>query len=213
MGVDLFFVLSGFLIGEQLLKPLSRGEELSYKDFFIRRTFRTLPNYFFVLGLYFLFPLLREHPNLPSLWKFITFTQNFSLSRLETGAFSHAWSLCVEEQFYLILPFLAGFVLRGKSAKFLWISLMTVVVAGVVVRSGIWIFIVKPQEAILSPNAFLSFFAKHIYYPTYARLDGLLVGVCLALVKVFRPHTWLVMLNEGRRLLILGLVHLAVVLS
>lgn len=213
MGVDLFFVLSGFLIGEQLLRPLARGEKLSYKNFFIRRTFRTLPNYFFVLALYFLFPLLREHPNIQPLWKFLTFTQNFGLSRIDARAFSHAWSLCVEEQFYLALPFLAGFVFKGKTARTLCLWFGIIVVAGIILRAGIWIYIVKPQEIVLSSISFASFFAEHIYYPTYARLDGLLVGVALALIKVFRPKLWLAMLGHGKRFLVLGLVILAVVIS
>jgi peptidoglycan/LPS O-acetylase OafA/YrhL len=52
MGVDLFFVLSGYLIGSQLLKPLSRGEPLSFSGFYLRRAFRVLPAFLVVLALY-----------------------------------------------------------------------------------------------------------------------------------------------------------------
>lgn len=55
-GVDLFFVLSGYLIGNQLLAPSARGEALSLKVFFMRRLLRTLPNYYVVLAVYLLFP-------------------------------------------------------------------------------------------------------------------------------------------------------------
>lgn len=56
MGVDLFFVLSGYLIGGQLLRPLSNGLPLDFRTFYLRRSFRILPAYLVVLGLYFLAP-------------------------------------------------------------------------------------------------------------------------------------------------------------
>jgi peptidoglycan/LPS O-acetylase OafA/YrhL len=65
MGVDLFFVLSGYLIGSQLLKPLSAGQPLSLIDFYLRRAFRILPVFFVVLALYFFVAAvsrIRGHP-------------------------------------------------------------------------------------------------------------------------------------------------------
>jgi peptidoglycan/LPS O-acetylase OafA/YrhL len=58
MGVDLFFVLSGFLIGDQLFRPIARGETPSYLNFFARRLLRTLPAYLVVLAIYFALPAL-----------------------------------------------------------------------------------------------------------------------------------------------------------
>ena len=55
MGVDLFFVLSGFLIGGQLLRPLARGESPSLRDFYLKRAFRILPAFWVVLALYGVF--------------------------------------------------------------------------------------------------------------------------------------------------------------
>jgi Acyltransferase family len=60
MGVDLFFVLSGFLIAGQLLRPWARGHQPNYSRFFARRLLRTLPAYLAVVALCFLFPVLRE---------------------------------------------------------------------------------------------------------------------------------------------------------
>jgi peptidoglycan/LPS O-acetylase OafA/YrhL len=59
-GVDLFFVLSGYLIGTQLLAPLARGQRLSLRDFYLRRALRILPAFLAVLTLYVLFPSIRE---------------------------------------------------------------------------------------------------------------------------------------------------------
>ena len=61
-GVDLFFVLSGFLIGSQLLKSFVNTGTLSLKDFYARRVYRILPAYLVVLLLYIIVPLWREAP-------------------------------------------------------------------------------------------------------------------------------------------------------
>ena len=105
IGVDLFFVLSGYLISNQIFSSIVNQRVFSLKTFYYRRILRTLPNYLFVLGIYFLIPSFRENEILPPLWKFLTFTQNLNLN--VGTAFSHAWSLCIEEQFYLIFPILA----------------------------------------------------------------------------------------------------------
>ena len=99
MGVDLFFALSGYLIGQQVFAPLARGERFSYAAFYTRRAFRILPAFLVVLAAYVALPLLRESPHLPPLWTLLTFTQNLVVDYQHERAFSHAWSLCVEEHF------------------------------------------------------------------------------------------------------------------
>src|SRR3954470_15798661 len=76
MGVDLFFVLSGFLIASQLLKPLAIGSKPRYGRFFLRRALRTLPALAVVLALYFAFPQLRESRDIKPFWQFPTLTPN-----------------------------------------------------------------------------------------------------------------------------------------
>src|SRR5215216_6147807 len=105
IGVDLFFVLSGYLIGGQLLAPLARDQRVKLGRFFTRRALRIMPAYFAVLAIYFLLPSWREYPEMSQpLWKFLLSVQNIGLHG--GTAFSHAWSLAVEDQFYLALPFL-----------------------------------------------------------------------------------------------------------
>ena len=58
VGVDLFFVLSGYLIGDQILRAYAKKENFSLKHFYARRLLRTLPNYYVVLALYLLLPAL-----------------------------------------------------------------------------------------------------------------------------------------------------------
>ena len=62
IGVDLFFVLSGYLIAGQLVRPLGRGDTFSVSRFFWRRSLRILPAYLVVLAFYFFVPALREYP-------------------------------------------------------------------------------------------------------------------------------------------------------
>ena len=102
-GVDLFFVLSGFLIASLLFQEIKESGSFSYRNFFIKRCFRILPSYWLVVTIYFCFPAFHEREALPPLWKFLSFTQNFALDLRTGGTFSHAWSLCVEEHFYFLL--------------------------------------------------------------------------------------------------------------
>ena len=64
IGVDLFFVLSGYLIGGQLLAELVRNNRLNLPRFYTRRALRILPAYFVILAIYFLLPLWREYPDM-----------------------------------------------------------------------------------------------------------------------------------------------------
>lgn len=72
MGVDLFFVLSGYLIGTQVLKSLKRTGTLDFAGFYRRRFVRILPAFFVVLALYAFWPAWRETPGMQPLWKFVT---------------------------------------------------------------------------------------------------------------------------------------------
>ncbi|MES2630244.1 MAG: acyltransferase [Bacteroidota bacterium] len=114
VGVDLFFVLSGFLISSQVFAAIGNSGTFELKSYFIKRVFRILPAYLVVVAVYFIVPVFRERESLPPLWKFLTFTQNIGLDNFTEGTFSHAWSLCVEEHFYLVLPFTLLAILHAK---------------------------------------------------------------------------------------------------
>jgi peptidoglycan/LPS O-acetylase OafA/YrhL len=192
MGVDLFFVLSGFLIGQQVLKPYLMGQQLSIAEFYRRRIYRILPAYLVVLALYFLVPGWRESPRLPALWKFLTFTMNFGIS-FDRHGFSHAWSLCVEEHFYLVLPLLVVLLMRRPSARKTVAMLVSVLLFGIVLRAFL---ITHYPDDVWSG----------IYYPSYTRLDGLVAGVALAIVRTFRPAWWHALMRRGHTLLLTGTV-------
>ncbi len=203
MGVDLFFVLSGYLIGSQLLRPYLKGAEPSLPQFYIRRAFRILPAFLAVLGLYVFVPLFREAPGLSPVWQFLTFTENFRIDYLHDQAFSHVWSLCVEEHFYLVLPLLVLVLMRKPRFSKALAVILSILVFGIVVRGWIYLHQLKPL-LLAGDNEFYLRYTERIYYPTYTRLDGLLVGVVLAAVKTFRPLWWQKMMDRGWVLLFTG---------
>ncbi|MBB2806875.1 acyltransferase family protein [Xanthomonas arboricola] len=210
MGVDLFFVLSGFLIGTQVLRPLARGQRLDFKEFYLRRAFRILPAFLLVLVIYMAWPDFRESPGLAPWWMFVTFTLNLFVDYGRDAAFSHAWSLCVEEHFYLVFPLLATLLLRRPSATRFGVLCVLVVVAGIALRAGIW----WHNTALDSAGVGLqrNWFIEDIYYPTWNRLDGLLAGVVLAVLKVFRPTLWQRLQQHGNAILCAGVAILALAL-
>lgn len=184
-GVDLFFVLSGFLISSQLFLKIKQEQKISYKEFFLKRFFRIIPAYLVVVGIYFIFPVFREKESLPPLWKFLTFTQNFGLNLKDFGTFSHCWSLCVEEHFYLFLPIILMVLQKfNLVSKSYWL-LIVLFIGGFAIRIFSFENLYLPK--LNDENSWLYWY-KYIYYPTYNRLDGLLVGVSIAGVYVFAPN-------------------------
>ncbi len=173
-GVDLFFVLSGFLISRQLFRSLATHGTLSLREFYFKRLLRIVPAYVVVLAAYVCLPAIHERESLPPLWRFMTFTQNIGLDLHTSGTFSHAWSLCIEEQFYLVLPLALLLFARRRGA--IWL-LPLVVVAGLVVRALVH------QDQVVDGFTWYEW----IYYPTWSRLDGLVIGIVLGAIYELRP--------------------------
>jgi peptidoglycan/LPS O-acetylase OafA/YrhL len=184
-GVDLFFVLSGFLISGQLFATIAKDKKISISEFFIKRFFRIIPPFLVVVILYASLPALREWGHFSPIWRYLTFTLNFGLDLRKYGTFSHAWSLCVEEQFYLVLPLmflLFSYFKTGRKATYLLIALF---IGGFVIRFWGWYHFMEP---VLSTDSYGAFWNEYIYYPTYNRLDSLLVGVSIAGLYTFYPR-------------------------
>jgi len=199
IGVDLFFVLSGYLIADQLFRSQARTGTIGLRTFYVRRAFRILPAYGAMVALYFLFPSIQERATIAPLWKFVTFTMNLGLDLRQHGTFSHAWSLCVEEHFYLLLPLslIAVYRLGLRNAAWLLGALLAL---GVVWRTWAW-HVGIPEELRGEQTAV---WFQWIYYPTPARLDGLLVGIGIAAALHYR-RTWYERLHlKGSTLLLCG---------
>ncbi len=201
IGVDLFFVLSGYLIGGQLLaSPISHPvSRIPVGRFFARRALRILPAYFAVLAIYFLLPAWREYPSISPLWKFLLSVQNIGLRG--GTSFSHAWSLAVEDQFYLLLPALV-LLLAGRPRAALLLPCLLVLM-GLALR---WYLALR-----FMTDTGISFrgFQTWIYYATWTRLDPLIFGVTLAAIEKFRPQWWQRLTDSALWLWLPGLASIA----
>ncbi len=205
-GVDLFFVLSGYLIASQQFAKIAASEKISFPVFFIKRFFRIIPAFAVVVGLYFLFPFLREREGPAPLWKYLTFTQNLGLDLRTQGTFSHAWSLCIEEQFYLFFPLILMALIYLKAMKHGYWLLVLLFAAGFAVRLFSWYIFIVPA---IDTGMFWVQWQQWIYYPTWCRLDGLLIGVSIAAFFQFKPVCKKALEKYGNHLLFASLVVLA----
>ena len=183
-GVDLFFVLSGFLIGGILLD--AKDSPHYFKTFYVRRAYRILPLYGVVLALFSLRfltsqgsagPLGHFSPSSIPWVSYVTFTQNIWMALLGTfgaGVMAATWSLAVEEQFYLTVPL----VIRKTGRYHLTSVLSSVILAAPVVRTALHVF---------SENGNL---AGYVLMP--CRADALCLGVlCALLVRTARSWKFL----------------------
>jgi peptidoglycan/LPS O-acetylase OafA/YrhL len=202
-GVDLFFVLSGFLIASPLFQQINNSQTISIKNFYLKRFFRVIPVYLVVIAIYFYFPVFWEKEALPPLWKFLTFTQNVGLDQKNYGTFSHVWSLCVEEHFYLFFPIILIAFQQNKLLKRSYWILLLLFLIGFFIRSYCWnnLYLHKVNDA----NNF-AYWMKYIYYPTYNRLDGLLAGVSIASIYQFSPAIWNKISKYGNQLIVMSLI-------
>jgi len=214
-GVDLFFVLSGYLIANQLFAGMARGQALSLPRFYARRALRTLPVFWLVLAFFVLFPAAMGGRTPPPWWRFLTFTQNIGLQ--PGTAFSHAWSLCVEEQFYLVLPALlalAAWLARphGRWRVTLtrahgWALMGALVALGVVARCVLWQTYGQPADG--RGDGYMAW----IYYDTLCRFDEFIPGVAVAMLKNFHRPAWDGLMARGGRLSAIGAVAVAAMLT
>jgi peptidoglycan/LPS O-acetylase OafA/YrhL len=206
MGVDLFFVLSGYLIGWQVLRDVAAGPAPDWTRFLLSRAWRILPAYLAVLALYLALPAWREADAMPPVWQFLTFTMNVLPDHLTQGAYSHAWSLCVEEHFYLLLPLAVRLLGRRPGVVGTMIGAGLLFGAGMLLRDWHWRHAIAPH---LGPGGdmarAIAGYVGSIYSPTWTRVDGLLAGVLLAAVRAFRPAWWARILHHGWALLGAGL--------
>lgn len=188
-GVELFFVLSGFLIGGILIRLFEEPKVFGWKEllnFWLRRWFRTLPNYYLVLILNIIivyFGVIKEDFSQFN-WKFFFFLQNFY--EPFTDFFWESWSLSVEEWFYLLFPPLLVLVFivldRFKVRK------------QIIVFCAILIFLIVPfllRLFVASSFEVDEFWLRvKIYKVVVFRLDSLALGLLAAFIKFYFPVFW-----------------------
>ena len=188
-GVELFFVLSGFLIGGIILKEFNNNVTFGIKHifhFWKRRWFRTLPNYYLILIINIIvvyFGIIQEDFSQFN-WKFFFFLQNFAQSFY--GFFWESWSLSIEEWFYILFPLILMLLylllIKFKISK-KKIFLYTV-----------FVFLLTPlllRFFIASKFELDSFwFGVKINKVVIYRLDGIAFGLLGAFIKYYYPKIW-----------------------
>jgi peptidoglycan/LPS O-acetylase OafA/YrhL len=171
-GMDLFFILSGFLIGSILLRSLADHGTQNIRRFYLRRIFRTFPSYYVTLTILALsLPLTamqRQH-----LWVEYVYGTNFVSLRPDSIVMSWGWSLALEEQFYLTVPLLFFVLHRLKDNKARLGLLMLFWASALVVRAVLYFRGAPWAEQKL---------AGVLYFRTYSRFDTLIAGIVLAFV-------------------------------
>jgi peptidoglycan/LPS O-acetylase OafA/YrhL len=179
LGVDVFFVISGYLITALLLSEYRRTGHLNVLRFWMRRARRLLPAVAVMIAITFVIAAIVAPDEVPSLrgdalaslfyvnnWHLLLSDQSYFQQFARPSLFLHLWSLSVEEQFYLLWPlvFAAGMKLFGSR------RLLLGVLAGAAATTLLMIILFDPG----SPD--------RDFYGTDTRAVGLLLGVALAMV-------------------------------
>lgn len=182
-GVELFFVLSGFLIGTILIKQLNSEKGFSIKSLFVfwkRRWFRTLPNYYLVLAINVLlvsYGLIGGNADAIS-WKFLFFLQNFNEGFVDF--FWESWSLAIEEWFYILFPIFAWLAIRFIGIrKGLLITIICLLVLPLIYR-----------YSISDENVDFFWWDVNFRKVVVTRLDAIMFGVLAAYLKFYHEITW-----------------------
>ena len=197
-GVSIFFVLSGFLIGGILIRLFVDNSvtKRTLIAFWIRRWLRTLPNYYFVLTLLvFLSFLFSENFSFTSRYKYFFFSQN--LLSVHPGFFPEAWSLSVEEWFYLLIP--VNIFVLIQFFKLPANRSIILTAFGIIIIITTYRFIKYSNIQFVSINEWDSLFRKQVVM----RLDSLMYGVIGAYLQYYYRKIWLVRKNA---LLLFGIL-------
>ena len=183
IGVDVFFLLSGFLIGRILLEQFKMGR-VSLRAFYVRRVFRIFPAYYLVLTLSIV-GLVHCHSLAPiygsASWRVILarspanylYLGNYLFGGRVQNAMSWSWSLCIEEHFYLLLPPLLVVLFRYRRASQRWLFLAAFSFLPLLARAAAYVR--NPTITVLN----------ELYYRSHTHADGLFLGVLIAYFHVF----------------------------
>ena len=168
IGVDLFFVISGLLVGGILVRQTDDHQKTNYFKFVLQRGFKIWPSYYiFIIANHFVF---EKDFTFNSLGKYLFFYQNY------TGESSHLWSLCVEEHFYLLLPLLFLILQKfrfEKQNKMMYLAAFSLIIGGILFKFASYYF-TNSQDT---------------FSATHNRIDGLAWGLLLSLeVRNFKER-------------------------
>ena len=185
IGVEIFFVLSGFLIG-RLIYKLFTAPEFRFKDvtyFWIRRWFRTLPNYYLILVFNIILAIVLSTSLPDNLWQYFIFMQNFAWEM--PLFFGESWSLPIEEFAYIVGPLLLYLVmllkLKIKKSR-LFVSITILII--------LFFFCTKVIYNYKFQNTDMIFWNVNLKAVTIYRIDAIYYGVLAAYISLVKPKVW-----------------------
>jgi len=187
LGVDLFFVLSGFLIANILFNEYRQKGQIDIKRFLARRAFKIFPPFYIFVFSTLLFHFLynAESPNWNLLLSELFYFQNY-----RSGIWLHTWSLAVEEHFYLVFPVALFFLIKYRlitNRSLVIGTLLSLLILSLLLRLN-----------ISYPHRNDAYF---LFFQTHMRADGIIMGILLAYLHNFTK--WLDLLLKRKRLLFL----------
>ncbi len=207
-GVDLFFVLSGFLISGLLFSEYKKHGKIGLKRFFIRRGLKIYPAFyvFLILTAIISYEFLHEISPLNPYLHEIFFVQNYGLQfaphAWAHGVWGHTWSLAVEEHFYIFLPLFLLTLVRFSSHR----EDPFGAVPWACLAIGTFCLAARTISVCVGTPNF-----KMAYAATHERMDALFFGVLLGYLHHFRPHVLENLVQSNRNRLIIGLASAAFV--
>jgi peptidoglycan/LPS O-acetylase OafA/YrhL len=192
VGVELFFVLSGFLVSGLLFVEHDRTGSLDIGRFLVRRAFKIIPPFYFLVLVTSIYDLtFRGSVNLTHLFHDIFFLQNY-----RAGAWPHAWTLALEVHFYLLLALLLFYLARRSPKGSGWLRRLPSIICWVLLASFLARFIHSSMSS--------GYFNMHRdIEPSHLHLDVLAAGVLLRYLYNYHPER--LRLFQRGRLLWIGL--------
>ncbi len=188
LGVDVFFVLSGFLITSLLIDELTQTNTVDRARFYMRRIRRLMPALFLVLffsvlvsGLFVLDAAYHVRRDLPWAitfvlnWSYLFFEQSYFVNISRPPLLQHLWSLSVEEQFYVIWPILLVALYKVKVGNLAPRVKIFLVSATLAIASTAWMIYLSVANGFPIPND-----PSRVYFGTDTHAMGLLVGCAAA---------------------------------
>ena len=192
VGVDLFFVLSGFLVSGLLFAEYQARGTISPWRFYVRRGWKIYPAFYVMIGVTLLYyARLDVYFSKSSIISELFFLQGYL-----PGIWNHTWSLAVEEHFYFLLPLVLSTLLRwnkNSASPLQWVPFVagSVGVVCLCLRIGRW-----ELHPVYSHQTNL--------FPTHLRLDGLFFGVALSYFHHFHATRFVSLLKPWRRALVVA---------
>lgn len=195
VGVDLFFVLSGFLISSLIYEEEKKTGAFSASRFLIRRGFKIYPIFYLFISISVVFILTSEYffnYHKPDFFK-RTLIECFFLQNYSAGLWGHTWSLAVEEHFYLLICFLLWGIINRFRSIYSFLPVIYCLFIIVIVAIRILNYHYNSDIGYLS----------HMY-PTHLRMDSLMVGCLLSYYYAYKKNQILKTVNSSLKKILLA---------